>query len=167
MSLRFLLRPAPQLSRKEVCWQNLLFADKYAQIEVLCSSFVGFLQARYEETKQDLNLQEVEQLFRLAGLRTHLVAIVPPPERECYDYRVFTTREKVPRKYACNFVCRERDLALQELLQTSGSYEENFAKLLESGTMMSGLFQLLESDTPVNLNLSESLITGKYLIVVV
>jgi hypothetical protein len=165
MTFQIALRPS-HLPRKEVCWRNFLFADAHSQVEIMCSSFVGYLQARYEETKQDLTLQDLEQVFRRARLRTHLVADLPPPERECYDYRIFTTKEKIPRKYYCKFVCREKEAALQELLQTSSSYEENFAKLAESGAMMtsSAAEKLLDSEYPVNQSLGQMLMEGKHLI---
>lgn len=145
-----------RISRKDVCWENFLFADRYGQLEMLHSSLIGYIQAYYEETGQTLTLQEMEKIIRQSKLRTYLIATNPLVRRKCYDYQVFTTRDKVPRRYYCKFICNTEDLTLQECLKNG--YEENFAKLAETGIPSTWITRRLEDK-----GIDGMLMSGEYL----
>jgi hypothetical protein len=93
---------------------------------------VEFSQAIMSATKQGLDFQTIERILRAANSQCFLIARDPAPVYT-RDMKCIFAGDSTEKKYYLFVSIRPPFLALQEILEESSSYEENFLKLLETG----------------------------------
>lgn len=108
----------------QVCWHNLLFADRVLSLELFAASAYGWLKT----TGSDY--QQLERELRERHCHTHLIAATHNDATMRYS---LSTKPGQVCRYYCIISCRERSQAQAELRLYATSYEENFARLTETG----------------------------------
>lgn len=109
----------------DICWHNLKVADELHNLTYFICASSGWLSLNPSKTYQDL-----EKELREKNFNTHLIAVnkrnIPGMELMMPD--------GMNAQHECIFSCRPTEYALRELLQHSGSYDENFKKLMYAGS---------------------------------
>jgi len=123
--------PTENETAEQICWHNLTTGDKYLQLQYIIGASTAWL--RLNPTK---NYQDLEKVMRDNNLNTHLIAkkIEPVPNMHLGLFR--EGNDPQDYEYECMFSCRPKEHALKELLEHWSSYEENFNKLLNTGTLL-------------------------------
>lgn len=109
----------------EIMWHNLKEADNAYNLEYFIAASLSFLQLYPEKNYQDL-----EVLLRKKDFNTHLFAI--KPKKGSFLKKVGKGPNPI---YECFYSCRPKNIALQEVLSNSGTYESNFDKLQYAGNL--------------------------------
>ncbi len=107
----------------DVCWHNLLFADRVHHLEFFAVSAHGWVK----HTASDY--QQLERRLREHNCDTQVIAVpgngryaLPWNARACGHWMLYS--------------CRPRQHALEEMLQYCESYDENFARLADAGDIV-------------------------------
>jgi hypothetical protein len=111
---------------KDIAIQNLKLADKLLNLQLVIYASFGWLKSHV-----DTNFSHLETFLRENKLQTYLIAV---ESQNNYDYNLIHPDGKTECKYECIFSCRPPPYAMEELLETSGNYEDNFEKLKEAGS---------------------------------
>jgi hypothetical protein len=120
--------PARDLSPNKIALQNLRVADKIHHITLFCLAAEGWFSAN-----PDKSYPELEHLLRSNSMNTYLIAVPFTPSEKFYLRSVNTDNRAI---YECVYSCRPHPYALEELLTYSKSYEDNFIKLSNTGSMV-------------------------------
>ncbi len=124
------VEPDETESVNDIIWHNLREADKHHHL----LSFIYAANAWLRENKSK-DYSDFEKEIRINNLNTHLIACVPRITRPDMKLGILG-RDDRDYKYECIYSCRPKKYALEELLENSSSYEENFEKLKQSGSIM-------------------------------
>lgn len=124
----------------DIIWQNLLVSDRIHNLQLFSSAAFAWLLYYCERTETGYinakNYQDLEKELRDKNMNTYLIANERElhDERQCFGLPLIEghTRNK---KYECLFSCRPPPYAMRELLQYQKSYEENFEKLRDCGSI--------------------------------
>jgi hypothetical protein len=130
MKILFYIDPSENETSQEIAWHNIQIADSIHHLVHFSQASMAWMLSH-----PDKNFQDFEKSLREAKLQTHLFCQKPPsgvslddlvnvnqPDREC--------------KWMVYFSCRPAPYALQEVLDTCSSYEENFERLRDAGFAM-------------------------------
>jgi len=126
MQKTYLCDPNTNEKPEDICWHNLKVADENYNLNMFIGASMGWLELNKTKDYQDL-----EKELRNKNFNTHLIAVTP----------IDIPNSKVKlhgqdKKYECIFSCRPKESAIKELLKYSKSYEENFAKLIDAGSII-------------------------------
>jgi hypothetical protein len=108
---------------ESVLWHNMKKCDDICNLQLFISCSMGWL--RLNPTK---NMQDLESELRKRDFNTHLYAKDVPE-----DFQHTLELNSKICNYECFFSCRPKKLALEEVLEFHGTYENNFEKLANSG----------------------------------
>lgn len=111
---------------KDISDHNLKLTDKLLNLQLVIYSGFGWLKSR-----DNSDFSHLEKFLRDNELQTHLIAI---DAQKKYNFSLIHPDGQTPCKYECIFSCRPKPHAMEELLERSGSYEDNFKKLKETGS---------------------------------
>jgi hypothetical protein len=117
--------------KTDVAFHNMKIADQIHKLQIFIGGMAGYFNANPSKTYQDLELE-----LRNRNFDAHLIAKQPPQNNKQVLYRLFMPNiknDQTEYKYECIMSCRPKEYALKELLETWGSYEENFEALKFSG----------------------------------
>lgn len=120
----------------EIAFHNMKVGDDVHNLGLFIGGQSGYFNANPDKTFQDLELELRERNFN-----THLIAKHPSVDTTSGKFILgmrqsngkITTDGYI---YECITSCRPRNYALEEVLQTWKTYEENFEALKEAGTVM-------------------------------
>jgi hypothetical protein len=128
MTLQFTVvfaRVPQQEAPLDVCWHNLMFADRLHHLEL----FAGSAQAWIALTGAT-SYQQLERELRQRRCETQLIAV--PRTNPALDIR-FNNDERRACGHQLVFSCRPRPMALEEMHQHCASYEQNLERLADAG----------------------------------
>jgi hypothetical protein len=114
----------------EVAWHNMRVGDEHLNLEIFIGGSMGWLKAN--PTK---NFQDLEKELRDRNFSTHLIAKDDPNINGTSISLPNRGNNGVKYIYQCVMSCRPPKYAMEELLQSSSSYEENFEKLKYAGIL--------------------------------
>lgn len=116
----------PQESLHDILWSNLKIADSQLNLELFIMASQAWLKLNPTETYQKL-----EKELRERNLQTYICAGI---NKAALGMKLTPINKlNYTPEYEAIFSCRPPPYALQEVLQTSSTYEENFAKLAKAG----------------------------------
>ena len=121
----------PKISKNEtnekVAWKNLVEVIPTADISLIASCATGWFKENPDKTNTDL-----EQELRKHNLNLYLIADINPPS----EYDTVSSSDLSKRvKYMLIYSARAKDDAMEELLTHASSYEENFSRLNDAGSL--------------------------------
>lgn len=116
----------------EVAWHNMRAGDEHFNLEIFIGGSMGWLKAN--PTK---NYQDLERELRDRNFSTHLIAANDPNINGTSISLPDRGTDGVKYIYQCVMSCRPPKYAMEELLRSSNSYEENFEKLRYAGIICS------------------------------
>jgi hypothetical protein len=124
----------------EIVWHNLKQSDENYNLQVFIAASTAWLKLNPTKSYQDL-----EKELRDRDFNTHLIAKKSILKENyliiiCNDYKCENF------EYECIFSCRPKQSALNELLATWKSYDENFEKLAYTGNVC------IDNNNPLNIN---------------
>ena len=126
--------------------QNMMMSDLYLNNETIIAASYSWLV-----NDNHRNFQDLEKFFRQNNFNTYLIArkidigdafILKTPNNNIDDLL-----------YECYFCCKPKEIALQEVLDSCLTYDENFDKLSKSGNVC-----VIAENTDNNENNEKSLI---------
>lgn len=122
----------PTITKNEtndkVAWENLVQVIPTADIALIGSCATGWLRENPGKNNSDL-----EKELRKHNLNLHLIAdINPPPEYDTVSCADMSQRAK----YMLVYCARSKAEAMKELLTHASSYEENFSRLDDAGSLI-------------------------------
>ena len=111
-------------------------ADKTYSLLHVNTAMLKYIKTVYDETNHLVDAPEMEKVLRENKMDTHLIATEPPKSKgvifpiylQCGDPNTMPRRA-----FQCTLSCRPSSHAMNELLKHHTSYEENYAKLSQSG----------------------------------
>jgi hypothetical protein len=108
----------------DVFWANMKAADQWMELPIMLASAIGWVSQ--DETR---NFRTLELEFRKRDFETHIIAKMPTNVKTAHLLKLHDSVQR----YECFFSCCPRKLALKELLTHAKSYEENLARLINTG----------------------------------
>jgi len=105
----------------ELALHNMRTSEQWFHLELFVASAFGWLEANPGK-----NFQDLERTLREHDYETHLCAKLPESE-------VTLSFDRSPKTYEIIFCCRPKIYARREVEVCSGSYEENFRLLADTG----------------------------------
>ena len=115
-------------TKDKVAWENLVQVIPTADIALIGSCATGWLRENPGKNNSDL-----EKELRKHNLNLHLIAdINPPPEYDTVSCADMSQRVK----YMLVYSARSKPEAMKELLTHASSYEENFSRLDDAGSLI-------------------------------
>lgn len=122
----------PTIAKNEtndkVAWENLVQVIPTSDIALIASCGTGWFRENPGKNNTDL-----EQELRKHNLELYLIADVnPPPEYDTVSSSDMSQRVK----YMLVYSARPKAEAMKELHMHASSYEENFSRLDEAGTLI-------------------------------
>lgn len=115
---------------EEICWHNLMTADKYLNLQYFIAAATGWI--KLNPTK---NYQDLEKELRTKNLNTHLIASKSKNISGTH-LGLCGNNDKTDCEYECIFSCRPKEFAVKELLEHWPSYDINFEKLDKAGSII-------------------------------
>ena len=122
----------PTITKNEnndkIAWQNLVAVIPTCDISLIASCATGWFKENPGKNNSDL-----EQELRKHNLNLYLIAdINPPPEYDTVSSSDMSKRVK----YMLVYSARNKDDSMKELLTHASSYEENFSRLNDAGSLI-------------------------------
>ncbi len=124
--------PPKEMYPVDVAWANMKTADLILNLKLFIDASMGWLRCNPKK-----NYQNLETELRERDFETHLIAKIPSLTGG--DLKIpFSTSQKEKIDFECIMSCRPRKYALEELLETAESYEQNWARLAFAGSVYFG-----------------------------
>jgi hypothetical protein len=117
------------LNPEETVWHNLKTADEILNLPYFCASAMAWIKINPTKNYKDLEIE-----LRKKQYNTHLIAKGNKIPNSFIFLRKDDDHSKY--KYACIFSCRSPPKALNELLETWQSYEDNLNALEFAGQVV-------------------------------
>lgn len=119
------------IDQNEIAWHNMKVADELHSLQW----FVAAANAWLSHNKIN-NYQVLETELRNRNFNTHLFVKEKSEDTNLilkYPGNIYD--EASDLKYECIYSCHPKEYALKEVIDTNGSYEENFKKLRYAGNV--------------------------------
>lgn len=126
-----LSKPPDGMDPNEVAWANMKVADQTLNLEWFIGATMGWFRANRDRKP---NYQQLETELRKRDFETHLIAA--KPKLTGGSVKIPYSASEAHMDFECITSCRPRKYALEELLESASSYEENWARLLFAGSVM-------------------------------
>ena len=119
----------------DIAFHNMKIGESVFSLATFIGGQSGYLYAN-----PDKNFQDLERELRDRKFTTHIIA-KPPPDKTTLEYHIgmlHKTNDETEYKYEAITSCRPTNAAMEELLTSWSSYDENFGALEFAGSVMVG-----------------------------
>lgn len=123
------IEPDPNDTKESINWYNLKQCDENFNLQFFIASALGWFNLH-----KNMNFQDFEKELRKHNFNTHLYAKLPSLTGKII-LKSPNKNDQSIKHYECIYSCRPKKIALDEVLTYWKSYEENFSKLNDSGSV--------------------------------